>query len=241
MRCGLSFGLALGLLAGFAVPMPASAQANTITVSGVGTAATRPNLATVEVGVEAVNTNLQASFATVNQTQVAIIAVLTEQGIAPTDVQLLGLTVAPEDRIEPRIGPSGNFIYRVRSIMRVTIRDVSKVGPLLTGVVSAGANIVTNFAFGLQDIRTAEQAARAAAVADARARAEALAQALDVVVGDPIIANEIVTTTALPAPVDSNNRGATLGEGDSPINTGQFIVTVQVQVTFTLRIAAPRS
>lgn len=223
-----------------ALPMPAAAQVNTITVAGVGTAATQPDIATFEVGVEVVNTNLDTGFQSVNATLTAINTVLAEQGVALADIQTLGISILPEDRIDPRVGPSGNFIFRIRNTLRVTVRDVAKVAPILAGVVDAGANVVANFAFGLQDLGKAEQAAREAAIANARERAEGLAKQLNVVVGDPVIATEQVTTAPLsPAPVGSGSRGASLGTQEVPLNAGQFIVTVQVQVTFTLRTAAP--
>jgi hypothetical protein len=214
---------------------PAQAQAgNTITVNGVGTASGQPDIATVEFGYQVLNTDKAAAFGNANTVTGAITKALLEAGIAQTDIQLQGFTIVPEDRATAGVGPSGNFIFRVTSTLRVTLRDLSKIDAIIAAAVTNGANIVQNFAFGIDKVDSLEARARAEAVKNARARAEVLATSLGVKVGDAITISEAVQVSNV-LPTGTGSRGAVVEAGELPGNVGQLIVTVQVQVTYTLR------
>lgn len=224
----------------FSAPGLAPAQAQgggyTITVNGVGTASGQPDIATVEIGYQTLNGNLVNGY---NDTQKAVgnfVTAIKEAGIAETDIQLLASTINPEDRAAGAAGPTGNFFYRFTTVMRVTIRDVSKVDAILGAAITSGANIVQNFAFAIDKVDALESQARAAAVQNARARAEVLAQANGVNVGDALTINEVVTVGTV-LPTGNGSRGAVVQDNTVGGNVGQLIVTVQVQVTYTMRVS----
>jgi hypothetical protein len=148
---------------GLSEARPARAQdlGYSITVSGVGTAAVAPDIATVELGVEVVNTSLARGLDEANTIITQIGKILTSFSVAPTDVQTNLFTVTPVDRVDTR-GPTGTFIYRLRITQRVTIRDLAQTGNILNGAVRAGANVVANLNYGINNIGPAEQRARAA-------------------------------------------------------------------------------
>lgn len=206
-----------------------------IAVTGIGTAAIAPDLATVDLGVEVVNASLSQGLDTANATMTDIGRILTTFKVAPADIQTNLFSVIPIDRVDAR-GPTGAFLYRIRITQRVVIRDVSTVTDVLNGAIRAGANVVNNFAYAVNDLRAAETTARAAAIADAQKRAGELAEALNIRLGDPIIVTEQVTSFTLPPILPGlNNRGAVL-EGEPPANVGQLIVRAQIEVTYTIRL-----
>ena len=218
--------------------VPAAAQGGggyTITVNGVGTASGQPDIATVEIGYQTLNGNLANGY---NDSQKAITNftnAIKEAGVAETDIQLLTSTINPEDRAAGAAGPTGNFFYRFNTIMRVTIRDVSKVDAILGAAITNGANIVQNFAFAIDKVDALETQARTAAVQNARARAEVLAQANGVNVGDALTINETVTVGNV-LPTGNGSRGAVVQDNTVGGAVGQLIVTVSVQVTYAMRV-----
>lgn len=228
--------LSVSLLSGIEA-RPAHAQAGqTITVTGIGTASGQPDIATVEIGYQILNTQLANAFNNGNTAMVSITQALLDQGIAQSDIQLVAYNVTPNDRGQGGV-PTGNFIYRFSQILRVTIRDISKVNQIITAVVAQGANVVQNFAFGIDNVDALETQARTEAIKNARARADQLATGLGVYVSDAINITDNVTVNNI-VPTGSGSRGAVVQlpeEGSAVPLAGQFIVTVQVGITFTLR------
>ena len=83
MRIGAALALAAGLLA--AVTGSAAAQdnpANTLTVTGVGTASGAPDIAILELGVQTINSDVVAAFSEANSRLNAVRDALLGQGIA---------------------------------------------------------------------------------------------------------------------------------------------------------------
>jgi uncharacterized protein len=230
--------LVVAIAVPMSAPQPASAQNNTytITVTGVGTAAGAPDVASVELGVETINTSLANAFEQTSSTLTAINDAILGANVAAADIQTGTMTIAPEDRIDPQTGgQTGEYVYRVRSTLVVTLRDMNTVQQIIGAAVNAGANVVQNLNLGIVSPDGLETSARAAAIENARARATELAQAFGVSVGDPIVITETVTTSALPTVPTTNPRGSLVQDAELPQNAGQMIVTVQVQVTFNLR------
>lgn len=67
--------------------------------------------------------------------------------------------------------------YTVTQTVSVKVRDFSKVGDIMSGVVTNGANQVGSLAFTLDDPTSAENAARNEAMDKARTKAEGMARA----------------------------------------------------------------
>jgi len=208
----------------------------TISVEGVGTASAEPDIAFVELGVEILNTNLSTAYSKASVTIKDITDVLTGLKIELSDIQTVRVSISPEDRLDARTGPTGNYIYRVRRLLRVTVRDLTQLDSAISAAVEAGANTISGFSFGFNDTGAVEQAARAQAIKDARQRAETLATALNFSVGDAILVTETVTT-ALPSPPGNIDlRGAATPIKSVTANLGQLIVTVHIQITFVMRV-----
>ena len=202
---------------------------NTITVTGVGQASSAPDLAFVRMGVETINEDVAAAFSQTNETMTAVIDALKALGIDDADIQTQGLYLYQESPFEPDRETQVRF--RAGNNVRVTVRDITRVGEVIEAGVGAGANSVSNLSFGLDDPFALESEARAAAVEDARSRAEALAELAGVTLGDPIIITELsMNETPFPA----NARVAAMAEAGVPIEQGQLNVTVQVRVTYSI-------
>lgn len=215
---------------------PVQAQGSySITVIGIGTAYASPDIATLEIGLEAVGTNIVSTYTKSSDTFTAVTTALAKYNIASPDIQLLRLSITPEDRGDVKSNFTGTFIFRIRSTIRVTVHDLMQIRSLVNDAIAAGANSVDNLVLGYSDLTKVEQQARVAAVGNARERADQLAEALGLSVGDPVSVSETVTSTPPTQTVGIANRGATPLKDNIADNAGQFIVTVQVQVTFSLR------
>lgn len=206
---------------------------NSITVDGFGQAFGSPDVAYLQLGVQVMDTDVTAAFNQANEKMTAVIGALTEQGIDPKDIQTTGLYMYPDSGYDPQTGaPTDKVTYRVGNSVDVTIRDVSKVGEIISAGVNAGANNINSLNFGIADPAALESQARAAAVADAKDRATQLAEAFDVPLGDPITIVESLNAST--PPIFYERAQAMDSVGNTPVQQGQLNVNVQVTVTFSI-------
>ncbi|MEK7610571.1 MAG: SIMPL domain-containing protein [Patescibacteria group bacterium] len=75
--------------------------------------------------------------------------------------------------------------YTISQMIGVKVREnlFDKIGDIITGVTTAGANVVSQLTFDIDDRTEAENQARQAAIEDAKKKAEAVAEAGDFEVG----------------------------------------------------------
>lgn len=226
----------LVLLVILLIPSSVLAQSGpsyTITVVGEGMASSRPTLIAFEVGAEAVNSDAVAAYDSVVAQLDGVRAGLIEAKIAPNDIELLMITVVPQDRTDNGLAPTGEFLFRARGALHVVLRDINNLEPILSASARAGADSIQNFTFGFEDTSQIEQLARTAAISNAYDRAHQLAEAMSVAVGDPIIImEESVEVSFFENPLIGETA---INISPFPLEAGEVTIKVQVQVTFALR------
>lgn len=221
------------------VPMPLNPgdfPVNTITVSGIGTASGEPDVAYIELGVEMMNPDLGAAYTEAADTMNQVIDALVELGIERADIRTSSVNVYPQDNYNPETGQPSDRTYRVSNTIRITVRDVENVEPVINTAVNAGANSIYNFNFGILDTVSLEQSARENAVTNARERAEQLANALGATVGRPVVVSESYGASNPVIPYAGRGGAAyDMAQSSLPVESGQLDVTVQILVTFELQ------
>lgn len=151
-----------------------------ITVSGEGKTYIQADVATVQVTIssEAGPTNLAETQDRNSKTANAVINYAKSQGVKEEDTKTVNYS------IYPRYNYSQNgqqFLgYTVRQDIQLKIRDLAKVGAILNGAVTNGANEVSGLQFTVDDPKKPQEDARNQAIADAKAKAEKLASELGV-------------------------------------------------------------
>ena len=219
---------------------PAQAQATilSITVDGEGVASSEPDIASVTLGAEILSTDLEGAISSINGTLDAITSSLLDIGIRISDVQTVGVQVIPQDLLDSQTGGvSGRLVYRVQGTQNVIVRDVTQVPRAINQAVGSGANIISDFQFGIQRRGEIERLARSAAIENARERANQLAEGLGLRVGEPMQVDEISITRGFPTAENPGTDAANLELGTASANVGEYLVTVQIRVTFRARLA----
>ena len=212
-----------------ATPVPGGADVRTVSVNGEGRVAVQPDLAYAVFGVDTTNASLAQAMTENNQRMTAALDRLKARGIEDRDLQTTGFMVAPQyDRDG---NPTG---YRVSNGVRATVRDLNALGPIIEEVVAAGATTVRGISFDVANKEDAVRRAREAAVGDARDKAEQYARFTNVQLGGPVA---IVEGASPPTPVRAPAPAAAPAQrGDAPpIETGEGMVVVTVQVTYEIR------
>jgi uncharacterized protein YggE len=234
--------LSVALLAVFAVacsaaeaaPVPQTqALPRTITVIGEGTVRLRPDVAKMNVGVEARANTVSEAKEQVDEQMGAIMSALADVGVDQADVQTshYGIYYERESGPTPADGQSTemNGGYLVSNLVLVTIRDVDTAGDVLDAVVQAGANQVNGVTFTVSDESAWQSQAREKAMADARSRAEELAVLSGAELGEIQSVSEVVG--GLAAPMMAVERGM----GGGGMTPGELELGTQIQVVFGIQ------
>ena len=111
------------------------------------------------------------------------------------------------------------------------MRDLERLGEVLDAGVSSGANTLGGVSFALSEPREAEDAARRAAITDARARAGLYAEAAGVGLGAVQQISE--EGFAAPAPRMMASEAA-MSDAAVPVAPGELNISARVRVVFAI-------
>ena len=154
-----------------------------ISVSGEGSIDLVPDLALLNVGVEAMAENVSQAREEAAQAMDAIIAAVKAHGLEDRDIQTQAFNIWPQ--YEYQNNRSTLVGYTVNNSATVKIRDINNVGPIIDDVAEAGGNAtrIDGIRFTVEDPKPHMADLREAAVQDAMAKAEHLATLAGVELG----------------------------------------------------------
>lgn len=178
-RRTLAATLAVAALA--AAPAAAHAAA-TLTVVGEARVSAIPDMAVLTTGAVSSAKTADEALGANSKAVTAVIEALKAAGIAPADIATQNFSIQPQyaypaqgSREPPKL--TG---FEVRNSVRVTVRNLDALGPLLDKVVQSGANQASGLSFSVSDPAKLQREAQLASVKDALDQAKALAAAAGV-------------------------------------------------------------
>lgn len=219
-----------------AVPVMAGSNSDSlpamISVNGVGTASATPDVAYIQLGVEAINSDPAVAVQESTEKMKAVMAALEEQGIPAEDIQTVNYAMGVEQVVDRDGKPTGETRSRVSNQVRIKVTDLNKTGTVLAAALKAGANTVGGIEFGVLDPVALQTQARNKAIADAQAKAMQLATGFGAKLGPVHNVNEY---SGPASPALRFDAGAGVGGGGQvPVSPGQFTVTVEVQASYDI-------
>jgi uncharacterized protein len=216
-------------LASLAGAQPAPQAPPRIMTSGEAQVRVTPDRATILVGVQTRAATAAAAGASNARTQKAILDTLKAMGLAADQLATQSYSVNPEMQYPPSGGPGRVIGYTVSNVVRVELRRIEQVGPVVDAALSKGANQINSIQFSSSTASEARRTAMADAVRDARADAEALAKAAGGSLGQVI---EISSSAPPIRPMYAEvmMRSAAKADVATPIEPGEQVVSASVSV-----------
>lgn len=215
-------------------PQIASALPGTITVVGEGKVTLEPDIARVTIGVETVTSTVKEASDQNRETVEAVLAALTEQGVAEEDLQTSGFSIYAERFGADGPLDEGDIRYRVSNNVSVTIRQLDAVGTILDAAIEAGANNIYGVEFAVDEPGVSESEARQAAIEDATAKATELAELVGLSLGQVVSVSEVVGAGGGYYAGNFAEQARAFGGGGTPITPGQLDLVMQLQVIFSI-------
>ena len=209
----------------------AGATANTVTASGAGTTQAVPDTAEMSFGVTTTSPNAKSALDQASKTAEQIASAVKKQGVADEDIQTQDVSVYPQT-----VDQNGKQVitgYQASLNVRVKVRDISKLGEIISAANAAGANSISGPAFTIDDPAPARAKAIEEAVADARKSAEAMAKAAGKSVG-AVLSMSSSDVGLVPGPMYSQSDMAGVAKS-VPIEPGQLDISANVVVVFELK------
>lgn len=227
--------LAAGLLAAAIINVGTSMAADrekmerTVSVSATGRVTVDADIAQISAGVVTEADSAKDAMDRNSAAMIKLIDGLKTVGIAARDIQTTTLNVEPR-YTQPKDGraPTING-YRVVNQVRLTVRDVKRLGEVLDQAIGLGANQINHVAFDIAEPEMLKDEARKQAMGNARRRGELYAKAAGGQLGDVLRISESVAE-AYPMP---GMRAAM--KASVPVEPGTRSLEVEVHVTYALR------
>ena len=206
-------------------------------VSDTGKVSVVPDIAKITLGIDVQGQNLKQIQSEVNTKSKALTDSLRKLGIAEEDIKTTNYSVNPEyDYTNSPYKING---YRVSTTYEVEITDFELVNDTLVMATEAGANVVGNISFEVNE-ETKEkklQEAREIAVDKAKQKAEGLAKASGITLGKIINVTESMGFD-YPRPI-AYAKEMSLSSGDSPevanVTPGETEISVTVNLSYEIR------
>ncbi len=205
----------------------------TITVTGTGYVYADPDIAKITIGVTT-NADTSTSAMSQNAAQMSAVAsAVKSAGILAKDIQTSWVSVNPVynyNSAKPKI--TG---YTASNSITVTVRDTSKLGPVIDAAYNAGANQINGVSFTLsdEDSSAVYQQALTKAIADGSDKAKAIANAAGISNPQLKTISESSTSTVTPYPMYAAPMAAADSSASTPISTGQQRVQATVTMVYT--------
>lgn len=230
----LSFVLLLAVALSACAPLTGSQpQIRSVSVNGQAIVYATPDIAYITIGVRSENTDAQEAVAANNAQANKVMDALKALGVDEKDLRTSNFSIYVQDDFDPE-GKRTGTRFVVENSVYVTLRDLDRVGEVLSGVVGAGANSIYGISFDVEDKEAMIESARNEAISNARKQAESIAAAAEVQLGE---IQSISFYNSVPSPVMYDNKVAAqgLGGGAVPISSGQLQFTVDVNIVYELK------
>ena len=195
-----------------------------IVTSASGEAQLVPDRAAVYIGVQTRASTAAAAARDNAQRQSAVIGAVIAAGVPREQISTENYSVSPETRYDQQTQKTTVTGYVVSNLVRVEVRRIDQIAPVLDAALAKGANQINSLDFFSSNSDSSRHEALAQAIARARGDAESMARAAGGSLGALL---ELTTSDAGPRPVYRMQVSA-LAAAPTPIEAGQQTVHVTV-------------
>ncbi|WP_139492843.1 SIMPL domain-containing protein [Brevibacillus dissolubilis] len=201
-----------------------------INVNGTGSVSITPDVVYVQFGVQTTEKTATEAHQKNAAEFAKVKAALNKAGIADKDIQTVQFSTYPQYSYSDKDGQKITG-YTVQNIVRVTYRDIPKVGQFLDTLSQAGVNRVDSLDFGTEKAAAYQSQALERALADARIKADALAKAAGVKIKGIISMTESgAVQPAVPMLLRAKSEAA--ADAPTQISPGELKIQANISVSY---------
>ena len=211
-----------------------SSNLPSIQVSGEGIVKVKPDIAYITLGVKTKDQNPQQAQVENTKKMNKVMKILKELGIDEKDIQTSQYSIYPEYRYIEETGERKEDGYIVNHLLRVTVRDIQKLGVVLDKTLIQGVNVSHGIEFGVANEEKYYQEALQEAIENAQGKAQAIGQSLSIKIDKPYTIIERSTGGSSIQYMDRSIKMNAVEESSTstPIGIGELDIRANVQVMY---------
>jgi uncharacterized protein YggE len=208
-----------------------------ITVSGTGEVYATPDVGLIDISVRTEGKDVATATSDNSEKMNNIMSFIKSSSVEDKDVKTTGFNINPLYAWEQKTGKRTLTGYEITQTINVKIRDLTKVGAIISGAAEKGANDVSSLSFIVDNDEQIKEDAKNLAIKDAQAKAKNLEKALGVKMVKIINFSEnsynpTYSYTSAYKVLDSEMGG---GVTAPSIAAGQNKITSNVTITYVIK------
>ncbi|MFC1907467.1 SIMPL domain-containing protein [Chloroflexota bacterium] len=213
-----------------------NSQQEGIWVSGQGKVATVPDIANLQLGIEAQETSVALAQSQAAEAMDRVMKSLSSNGVAKKDIQTQYFNISRVTRWDEKNQQEIVIGYRVTNSVTAKIRDIEKTGTIIDAVAIAGGDLTrfNGIYLSVDDPKPYQKEARDKAVADARDKAEQLASQAGVKLGKATYISENLYYPPTPRLGGLMIKAAAPEMAPTPISPGETEIALSVQIAYAI-------
>lgn len=230
----------------FSVNSVTTTKSDTFQVTGEGKASVKPDMATVNFGVQAKGKTKEEVQKALNTNINKVNESIKALGIEEKDIKTQGYNIYPSYENEPKplnveistppVRDNTNYSsYQGSTNVEVKVRDISIVNAVVDAAVENGANQVGGVNFSNKDNQGAENEARKKAVEDARKKAQETAALAGFKLGKLLNYQENPYGKVYPMAERAMQAGDSAAGVPTQIEAGENEVTISVILSYEIQ------
>jgi len=206
-----------------------------ITVSGSGEVYATPDVGLINISVRTEGKDVATATSDSSTKMNNIISFIKGSNVEDKDIKTTGFNINPVYAWEDKTGKRTLTGYEVSQTINVKIRDLTKVGAIISGATEKGANDVGSLSFIVDNDEKIKEDAKNLAIKDAQAKAKNLEKALGIKMVKIINFSEN-SYNPIYVSYDSSYKALSSSVGAAPtIETGQNKITSTVTITYAIK------
>lgn len=211
----------------------ADGKDHTITVTGTGDVYAQPDIVKVSIGVTTEGSTSTDAMQKNTGTMTKVVKAVKDTGIPDSDIQTSRVSVNPEYNYQSNTNPKITG-YKATNTILVTLKDVSKAGPVVDAAYAAGANDINGPNYDFSDKVKADlyKQALTKAIADGADKANTMASAAGVSGLQLKSISESGSYVPPPRPMYASAMGAAAADS-VPFSPGESKLSATVSMVYS--------
>lgn len=216
----------------FSVTSVTTTKSDTFQVTGEGKVSVPPDVALINVGVQAQASSVKEAQEQLNFNINKVSEAIKKVGVDQKDIQTTNYNISPHyDYTSASQRITG---YTASSNLSIKVRQIDKANSVIDAATANGANLVGGIAFEVDDKTKAENEVREKAVAEAKRKAEQSAKIAGFKLGRIINYNENFVGGPIPIPLRIA-EGAAQEITPTQIEPGSNEIRVAVTLSYEIQ------
>lgn len=216
----------------FSINSITTQKSTTFDVTGQGKVTVKPDIASINVGIQSNGSSVKLVQEQINSTINKISAVIKELGIDSKDIQTQNYNINPD--YDYSGGNQKIRGYVASTNLAIKVRDIDKVNQVIDVSTENGANQVGGINFEVDDNSKAENEARQKAVDEAKKKAQDAAKIAGFRLGKIINYSENFQGGIRPVYMMSSDSKLPVGSS-TEVEPGSTDITVVVTLSYELQ------